>query len=124
VGDELELRIIRDGRERDLRLRIGDAAQAMAEIPGEALPQLAGARVANIGPGMPLHGQIEAVVVTAAERGSPAFQNGLRRGDVIVAVGRARVRTVDELITALRNAEPPIRLALVRGDSRLGLIIR
>ncbi len=124
VGEELELRILRGAEQRDLRLRVGDAAQAMAEIPGEAVPQLAGARVANIGPGMPLHGQIEAVVVTAAERGSPAFQSGLRRGDVIFGVGRARVRTVDELITALRNAEPPIRLGLLRGDARLALIIR
>jgi hypothetical protein len=34
------------------------------------------------------------------------------------------VRTVDEFLTALRNAEAPIRLSLVRGDSRLALVIR
>jgi serine protease Do/serine protease DegQ len=124
VGEELELRILRGGQERDLKLRVGDAVQAMADIPGEAVPQLAGARVANIGPGMPLHGQVEAIVVTAVERGSAAFQNGLRRGDVILGVGRQRVRTVDEFLTVLRNAEAPIRLSLVRGDTRLALVIR
>jgi serine protease Do/serine protease DegQ len=124
VGEEIELRVLRGGQERDLRLRIGDATQAMAEIPGEAVPQLAGARVANLAPGMPGYGRVEAVFVTAVEAGSAAFRNGLRRGDVIVAVGRARVRNVDELITALRNTEAPIRLALVRGDTQLGLIIR
>jgi serine protease Do/serine protease DegQ len=124
VGEELDLRILRGGQERELKLRVGDAAQAMAEIPGEAVPQLAGARVANIAPGMPLHGQVEAVVVTAVERDSAAYRNGLRRGDVILGVGRQRVRTVDEFLTALRNAEAPIRLSLVRGDSRLALVIR
>ena len=124
VGEELELRILRGGQERDLKLRVGVAVQAMADIPGEAVPQLAGARVANIGPGMPLHGQVEAIVVTAVERGSAAFQNGLRRGDVILGVGRQRVRTVDEFLTVLRNAEAPIRLSLVRGDTRLALVIR
>ena len=124
VGEEIELRVLRGTEERDLRARVGDAASAMAEIPGEAVPQLAGARVSNIGPGMPLYGQIEAVVVTAVERASPAFQNGLRRGDVVYGVGRSRVRTVDELITALRNAEAPIRLALLRGEQRLALVIR
>jgi serine protease Do/serine protease DegQ len=124
VGEELELRILRGGQERELKLRVGDAAQAMAEIPGEAVPQLAGARVANIAPGMPLHGQVEAVVVTAVERDSAAYRNGLRRGDVVLGVGRQRVRTVDEFLTVLRNAEPPIRLSLVRGDTRLALVIR
>ena len=48
--------------------------------------------------------------MTAVESGSPAFQNGLRRGDVIYGVNRSRVRNVDEFFTALRNAEPPMRL--------------
>lgn len=124
VGEEIELRVMRGAQERNLRARVGDAAQAMAEIPGEAVPQLAGARVANIAPGMPLHGQIEAVVVTGVEKASPAFQNGLRRGDVIYGVNRSRVRTLDEFFTALRNAEVPIRLALLRGEQRLALMIR
>ena len=47
VGEEIDLRVLRGGATRDLKIRIGDAAQAMADIPGEALPQLAGARVAQ-----------------------------------------------------------------------------
>jgi serine protease Do/serine protease DegQ len=124
VGEEIEMRVIRGNAERVVRAKIGDAANAIAEIPGEAVPQLAGARVANISPGMPYHGQIEAVVVTAVENASAAYRNGMRRGDVIYGVNRTRVRNVDEFIAAVRNAEPPLRLELLRGDARLALIVR
>jgi Do/DeqQ family serine protease len=124
VGEEIDLRVLRGGATRDLKVRIGDSAQAMADIPGEAIPQLAGARVANMSPDMPLYGKLDAAVVTNVERGSAAFQSGLRRGDVIYGIGRTRVRNVDELFTALRNSEPPLRISLVRGDTRLALVIR
>lgn len=73
---------------------------------------------------MPLHGQVEAVVVASVEASSSAFRNGLRAGDLIYGVNRVRVRTVKELFEALRAAEPPLRIALVRGDNRITLIIR
>jgi C-terminal processing protease CtpA/Prc len=73
---------------------------------------------------MPMHGQIEAVLVTAVDDASPAFRNGLRSGDLIVGVNRVRVRDVTELIAAMRAAERPVRIALVRGDYRITLVIR
>jgi S1-C subfamily serine protease len=93
-------------------------------VTGETIPQLAGARVANVEPGMPMHGQIEAVVVTAVDSESAAFRNGLRSGDLIVGVNRARVRNVTELIAAMRAAERPVRITLVRGEYRITLVIR
>jgi serine protease Do/serine protease DegQ len=73
---------------------------------------------------MPMYGQVEAVVVVAVEQSSPAFKNGLRSGDLIFGVNRFRVRNVKQFAEALRLAEQPLRLALVRGENRLTLIIR
>ncbi|MCZ7563658.1 MAG: PDZ domain-containing protein [Burkholderiales bacterium] len=123
VGEEVELEVLRDGRPRAIRARVGELYQ-VTRVTGETIPQLAGARVANVAPGMPMHGQIEAIVVTAVEEASAAHRNGLRAGDLIVGVNRVRVRTVSELIGAMRNAQRPVRLTLLRGEYRITLMIR
>jgi serine protease Do/serine protease DegQ len=69
-----------------------------------------------------MYGQL--VAVTAIEADRPAYRNRLRAGDLIFGVNRTRVRTVEEFLGALRAAEPPLRLALVRGEYRITLLIR
>ncbi len=123
VGEEAELRVQRSGRPLNLRLRVAELF-TMTAIPGEAVPQLAGVRVSNIEPGMPLHGSVEGAIITRIEPNTPGAKTGLRPGDVLYGVNRKRVRSAAELIAALRQAERPLRILLLRGDSRLTLTIR
>ncbi len=123
VGEEVQLRVQRGGRPLELRLRIAELYTATA-IPGEAVPQLAGVRVSNIEQGMPVYGMVEGAIVTRIEPKSPGAKTGLRPGDVLYGVNRKRVRSVAELLAALRRAERPLRIFLLRGDSRLTLTIR
>ena len=123
IGEEVELRVQRGGKPLTLRLRIAELF-TMTEIPGEAVPQLAGVRVSNIEQGMPAHGMIEGAIITRIEPNSPGAQTGLRQGDVLYGVNRTRVRSVPELLAALRQAERPLRILLLRGDSRLTLTLR
>ncbi|MCL4799693.1 MAG: Do family serine endopeptidase [Burkholderiales bacterium] len=123
VGEEIELEVLREGRPLRIRARVGELYQ-VTRVTGETIPQLAGARVANVEPGMPMHGQIEAIVVTAVEEASAAHRNGLRAGDLIVGVNRVRVRSVAELVAAMRTAQRPVRLTLLRGEYRITLLIR
>jgi Do/DeqQ family serine protease len=125
IGDEIELRVLRDGAPMTLRARIAETqAKAATIIATEGITQLAGASVANVEPSMPFYGQIEGAVVTTVERGTNAFRNGLRAGDVVLGVNRARVRTAEELLSILKSAERPWRLSLLRGEQRVGLVIR
>jgi serine protease Do/serine protease DegQ len=123
VGEEAELRVQRSGRPIMLRLRIAELFTA-TEIPGEAVPQLAGVRVSNIEPGMPAYGMVEGAIVTRIESNTPGAKTGLRPGDVLYGVDSSRVRSVAELLASLRQAERPLRIFLLRGDSRLTLTIR
>ena len=123
VGEEVELRVQRDGRPLRLRLRIAELF-TMTAIPGEAVPQLAGVRVSNIEPGMPAYGTLEGAIITRIEPNTPGAKTGLRPGDVLYGVNRKRVRSTAELIAALRQAERPLRILLRRGDSSLTLTLR
>jgi len=65
----------------------------------------------------------EGAVVVAVETDSPA-RNGLRAGDIVYGVNRRRVRSVGELVRALRGADSTLRVALLRGEYRITLVIR
>ena len=123
VGEEIELDILREGRPMRVRARVGELYKATT-VTGKTIPQLAGARVTNVEPGMPMYGHVEGVVVTRVEQGSAAFRNGLRAGDIVFGVNRVRVRSVQDLLDAMRSAEAPTRLAVLRGDYRITLVVR
>ncbi len=122
VGEEVALRVQRGARPLELQLRIGELYTATA-IPGEAVPQLAGVRVSDIEQGMPLYGMVEGAIITRIEPGTPGAKTGLRPGDVLYGVNRKRVRSVKELLGSLHQAERPLRIFLLRGDTRLTLTI-
>jgi Do/DeqQ family serine protease len=122
AGEELDLRVNRAGKILSVKLRVAEAGTPVA-IAGQPVRELAGARVANLEPGMALYGALEGAVVTAVDRGSAAFTHGLRSGDVIYGLNRRRVRNTQELLSGLKTVERPWRLMIARGDSRIGLLI-
>jgi serine protease Do/serine protease DegQ len=118
VGDVEDFKVLRDGKEIVMRARV--ESPRVAEGRGtENVPELSGASVATLENG----GKPEAVAVLDVAPGSPAYAHGLRKGDLIVAVNRKKVRTSAELIAALKT---PGRLVLsvVRGDYVFGLALR
>jgi serine protease Do/serine protease DegQ len=123
VGEVIELEVVRGGRTMRVRARVGELYK-VTTVTGETIPQLAGARVANVERGMPMYGHVEGVVVTAVEQGGAAFRNGLRPGDIVYGVNRVRVRSVQELIGAMRGVEGAVRLSVLRGEYRISLVIR
>jgi serine protease DegQ len=56
--------------------------------------------------------QASGVVVLAAIDGGPAAKAGLRPGDVIVAIDDARIETVEDLFSELRQRKPGSRVRL------------
>lgn len=125
IGETVELGLIRDGRPLTTKAQIAKPL----EVPGiseETAPQLAGASVANIKPGSPLHRKVEGggVLVPKVETNSPAWLNGIRPGDIIIKVNRQKVRSVQEFLAAVQASENGIMLRLLRGDLRLTIVIR
>jgi serine protease Do/serine protease DegQ len=124
IGESFELRVLREGKPLTLRGRVGEPHAVSTSVPGAEVPQLAGAKVGNIEAGMPMYGKVQGAIVTAVDSASAAYRNGLRAGDILVGVNRTRVRNAPEFLAALRSAEPPLRITLLRGDFQIVLIVR
>ena len=124
IGEEIELRVARGGEVRNIRVKIAGVQQVSA-ADAQSVPQLAGMRVVEIERGSPLFRRVDGgLVVASVEQGSRAWQAGLRAGDIIYGVNRRRIRSVAELVTALRGAEQGYVLNLLRGDFNLSIVIR
>ena len=123
VGEEVDVTVLRDGRERTIEAEIGKA-QARSLAGGQSVPKLSGAEFRNLERGHPQYGDVQGVLVAQVDQGSPAWRNGLRDGDIILAVNRQRVETVDALSEALEHSGPAIALNILRGSTRLFLVIQ
>lgn len=119
IGEEIDLKILRGSDAKSIRARI-EPIQTGSARAAQVVPELAGAAIGNLESG----GRLQAPVVVRVERGSPAWNHGLREGDVIAGVNRRKVRSVDELLGALKGAQRPVLLTIVRGDSVFALQLR
>ncbi len=122
VGRQVELTILRDGKERHIRATIGE--ERKAEIAGgEIHPYLEGAVLGNIGENSPLYERVKGVVVVDVEPGSRAWRAGLRKGDVILSANRRPVANIRQLRKAVKGKET-LLLNIQRGNAALFLLLR
>ena len=74
-------------------------------------------------PSSELYGEVEGVLVIEVEAGTPAWDAGLREGDVITEVNRQEVKDSDEILAVLEGSAPPLLLNIQRGDGALFILI-
>ena len=131
AGTDVSIAFLRDGRRQVVKAKVeapsGNASANEESSSGNAggtIEKLEGAEFANLDSSNPQYGKVSGVVVAQVEPGSPAAFNGLQEGDIITAVNRRPVTTVDQLSKAINSATPPFALNVVRGDGRLFIVIR
>ena len=122
IGDEVEVRYVRQGDKRKTTLRIvADQQQAIA---GKSLaPWLRGVQLQNLredGEIVPGAG----VVATEVNARSPAYGFGLRAGDVIVAAKRVVVEDIAGLREAVRRDARQLLLRIFRNGRFYYVVIR
>lgn len=123
VGETVEIKLIRNGRLLAAKVQIARPLEVSA-TGGESVPQLAGASITNLTPDSPLYGKVHGIQVVRVETDSPAWQHGVRPGDMIIGVNRRKIRSVQEFLAALKNSDNTLILNLLRGDFQLTIYIR
>ena len=121
AGETVELKLQRDKETQVIKARVAEVEKSKS-AGGQSVPELAGAALSEVERrGLP--GKNRAVLVNDVEAGSPAFQHGIRAGDLIIGVNQRRVTTAPELAKALR-ASGRLALNVVRGDFLLTIQLR
>jgi S1-C subfamily serine protease len=128
-GDELELKVLRDGTEQTVRVRLSQPP-ANAVVPvnppaGAFLGVVSEAMTAEQRRQLGVKAE-QGVVVTHVLPGSPAATAGLKRDDVVTHVGAKAVATQDQLRDAIRTAGvgTEITLKVVRNMQELEIKVR
>jgi serine protease Do/serine protease DegQ len=103
VGTTVHMTVLRNGAKKDLTLAVEKEHEAVKVAAVTERPTLQGAKFAGAD-GVPSKAAAGlGVEVTEVERGSPAWQVGLRPKDVVVAVNRTPVKNVQEMDAALKS---------------------
>lgn len=121
IGGEVDIDVVRDGERKTLEAVIG--AMESARASAGAVPLLAGAQWRNLSRDHELHGSVSGVELAEVAPDSPAWNAGLRTGDVIVRVNRRPVTSAQELEEALAESEVA-GLLVQRGERRLFALVR
>ncbi len=116
IGDQVKITIIRDGKEKTVRSRVGSPESGFAST-GKAHPLLEGAQFDNNRDG-------GGVVVARIIPRSPAAASGLQAGDVIIGANRMRVEDLEDFNKAVGRGKESILLHVQRGRGSFYLVIR
>lgn len=121
IGDKATLTVIRNGKTLQLKVRIGEQANAQALAENDTSKNQAA--MTNKLAGVHLQNSKEGVIVVALE--NEARHTGLRINDVIIAANRQSIRDINDLRKVLKNSQSDnLLLHIVRNNSHLFLIVR
>lgn len=121
IGQQVEMRILRDNKARTLKATI--APIELSTIQGDKLhPRLTGAVLANVSE-QTVRGTVQGVVVVEVAQHSPAQRAGLREGDVISQANRQAISDLDGLSKAVKPREG-LLLNIRRGNGAMFLMLQ
>jgi len=116
-GEQVDIRYIRGGKSLSTTATLG-RLQVSRSVGADIHPGLSGAEFAASSTSA-----IRGIEVTSVEPDSLAAQRGLRSGDIITAVNRRDVRTLEQL-TEIAAVNSILFLLVQRGDRAIMLQIR
>ena len=126
-GTEVVLTIIREGKEMDIRVKVGEMPEKVRGRPRTYQGEDLGLTLRELSPEEKARIGEEGLLVVSVVPGSPASRSGLRPGDLIISVNYKRVKTVRDfyrMIDNLKDMGKRKALLLVkRGDTNLYLVL-
>ncbi|GAC1625771.1 MAG: serine endoprotease DegQ [Nevskia sp.] len=127
VGDKVTLKLLRDGKPKEVTVVVGKNTDDGKKAAGDELhPGLKGATVGALtGPAADAAraAGVKGVQVLTVDPRSPAAKNGLRANDVILSVNRQPVTTVSEFQKLASAKDAQLLLHVLRGNAAFFVIL-
>jgi serine protease Do len=128
-GDTITVTVLRDGRERDIKVTLGDLSQfdemqqASAADSNEEMMVEPTHTLDDLGLTLEPNPDGDGVLVSEVAEGSPAAERGIQAGNVIVAVGSRQVSTPTDVEDGISEAQDRGRDAvLLRVEGERGTL--
>ena len=118
AGRTVKLGLIRDGKEISVEVKLKNGNESNTEAKS-LHPALDGAILIN----GDVKGQ-KGVLIDSIAKNSPAARLSLQEGDLITGVNKTRINNISDLRKIIDSNPSAIALNIIRGDSRLYLILR
>ena len=118
AGRTVKLGLIRDGKEISVEVKLKNGNESNTEAKS-LHPALDGATLIN----GDVKGQ-KGVLIDSIVKNSPASRLSLQEGDLITGVNKTRINNISDLRKIIDSNPSAIALNIIRGDSRLYLILR
>jgi len=129
INKEVEMTVLRDGRELILNTAILEAKKIEAKSKNDLFRNL-GLVVKNLNSRLSLklgYDDEKGVIITNVQKGSPASKAGLTKGDLIVEVQHKPVANIDELYQAIlkiQNEEDVLMFIKRSGKSSKFIVLK
>ena len=112
IGSSIELKLLREGQPLTLNVKL--AAENLSSTDGGKLdPRLVGAALSDASERVRRDG-VNGVSITRVTGGSRAGENGLKQGDLIVAINQVQIANLADLKKLLARQPRQLVLAVVR----------
>ncbi len=129
VGKEVEIKIIRDGKEYLLKTIVSEQKEGRLSFKGSTIEERLGMRVHDITPELARQLRIRdriGVVIIDIITGSPADEAGIQVGDVIKEINRNPIRNLKDFENIIEKLDKnrPILFLIKRGNQSLYISIK
>ena len=124
VGKKVEIEVVRGGKHKTLELTVGLLKEEGVQEAGESVSEDFGMVLQPITPDLADSMNLDehhGLLVSDVDQNGPAWEAGIRRGDIILEVNREKVTTLDEFRKALkqRGSERATLFLVKRGGNTL-----
>jgi serine protease Do/serine protease DegQ len=121
VGETIQLDVLRDGEALSLKATVKETKKQASQAPVH--PKLSGATFGDIEESSPYYDKIKGVAIYSVKQGSPAWNAGLRSGDIITSVNKQTVKNLDDFKPLAHNSEA-LLLNLTRKQRAMFLLLK
>ena len=124
VGKKVSIDFFRDKQRKTVTATIGGFTPGHLTASATELPLLKGATLKELSKKQPYQGTSKGLLITGVKPNSPAAQVGLMEGDIILAVNKRKVATINDLNKATALSRSQLLIHLQRGQHFLYLVIK
>ncbi len=122
-GSHVSLSILRNGKPMTITLISANPDTYQNQVANQD-PFFFGTMLQNYDTIVPSYGHVKGVQILDLDENTPAWQAGLRPGDIILTVGNNQVQTTDQLAKYSQNSDKTLLVSILRDSGAAFVLLK